>query len=117
MHADPEGAIQGFSTRAIHGGQSPDPSTGAVMPPVYLTSTYVQESIAVHKGYEYARGDNPTREAVEANVAARCSQRAVGKTYGVSTMRFDAIWKFFLRGFGNGLSQFRNHQTTCPFAD
>ena len=53
----------GFSTRAIHSGQAPDPSTGSVMPPVYLTSTYVQESIGVHQGYEYARGDNPTREA------------------------------------------------------
>ncbi len=60
----------GFSTRAIHGGQRPDPTTGAVMPPVYLTSTYVQEAPGVHKGYEYSRSQNPTREALEANVAA-----------------------------------------------
>jgi cystathionine beta-lyase/cystathionine gamma-synthase len=60
----------GFSTDAIHAGQRPDPTTGAIITPIYQTSTYVQESIAVHKGYEYARGDNPTREAWEANVAA-----------------------------------------------
>jgi len=59
----------GFSTDAIHGGQEPDPTTGAIIPPIYQTSTYVQQSIAVHKGYEYARGDNPTREAYERNVA------------------------------------------------
>ena len=59
----------GFSTRAIHAGQRPDPSTGAIITPIYQTSTYVQQSIGVHQGYEYARGDNPTREAYEANVA------------------------------------------------
>jgi cystathionine beta-lyase/cystathionine gamma-synthase len=59
----------GFSTDAIHAGQEPDPSTGAIIPPIYQTSTYVQQSIAVHKGYEYARGDNPTREAYERCVA------------------------------------------------
>jgi cystathionine beta-lyase/cystathionine gamma-synthase len=59
----------GFSTDAIHGGQEPDPTTGAIIPPIYQTSTYVQQSIAVHKGYEYARGDNPTREAYERCVA------------------------------------------------
>lgn len=55
----------GFSTRAIHAGQSPDPSTGAIMTPVYLTSTYVQESPGVHKGWEYSRTHNPTRRAFE----------------------------------------------------
>ncbi len=59
----------GFSTDAVHAGQEPDPSTGAVIPPIYQTSTYVQESIAVHKGYEYARGDNPTRACWERNIA------------------------------------------------
>jgi cystathionine gamma-lyase len=57
---------QGFSTRAIHAGQRPDPTTGAVMTPIYATSTYAQESPGVNKGYEYARGKNPTREAFEA---------------------------------------------------
>ena len=60
---------QGFSTRAIHAGQHPDPTTGAVMTPIYATSTYAQESPGVNKGYEYARGKNPTREAFEACIA------------------------------------------------
>jgi cystathionine gamma-lyase len=55
----------GFSTRAIHAGQSPDPTTGAIMTPVYLTSTFVQESPGVHKGWEYSRSHNPTRKAYE----------------------------------------------------
>jgi cystathionine gamma-lyase len=54
-----------FSTRAIHAGQEPDPTTGAIMTPVYLTSTYVQESPGVHKGWEYSRTHNPTRKAYE----------------------------------------------------
>lgn len=58
-----------FGTRVIHGGQRPDPLTGAVMTPVYLTSTYVQESPGVHKGYDYARTRNPTRDAVQAALA------------------------------------------------
>src|SRR5262252_4263572 len=60
---------QGFSTRAIHAGQEPDPSTGAIMPPIYATSTYVQSSPGVHKGYEYSRSQNPTRMAYERCVA------------------------------------------------
>lgn len=55
----------GFSTRAIHAGQEPDPSTGAIMTPLYLTSTYVQSSPGVHKDYEYSRTSNPTRRAYE----------------------------------------------------
>jgi cystathionine gamma-lyase len=54
-----------FATRAIHAGQEPDPTTGAIMPPIYATSTYVQESPGVHKGYEYSRTQNPTRMAYE----------------------------------------------------
>jgi cystathionine beta-lyase/cystathionine gamma-synthase len=61
---------QRFATKAIHAGQAPDPATGAVMTPVYLTSTYVQEAPARHKGYVYGRGDNPTRRALEGCVAA-----------------------------------------------
>ncbi len=67
MRGDEEG---GFGTRAIHGGQQPDPSTGAIMPPVYLTSTFVQTSPGVHQGYEYSRSANPTRTALEGNLAA-----------------------------------------------
>src|SRR5882762_4494587 len=58
-----------FATRVIHGGQHPDPLTGAVMPPIYATSTYVQSSPGVHKGYEYSRTANPTRDALQASVA------------------------------------------------
>ncbi len=60
----------GFSTRAIHAGQEPDPTTGAIMTPVYLTSTYVQEEPGKHKGYDYARTNHPTRSALERNLAA-----------------------------------------------
>jgi cystathionine beta-lyase/cystathionine gamma-synthase len=67
----------GLSTRAIHAGQSPDPSTGAIMPPIYQTSTYVQESPGVHKGYEYSRSQNPTRMAYE-----RCIADLEGGTQG-----------------------------------
>jgi cystathionine gamma-lyase len=59
-----------FSTICIHAGQTPDPSTGAIITPIYQTSTYVQEALGVHKGYEYARTQNPTRSALEANLAA-----------------------------------------------
>ena len=58
-----------FNTRAIHAGQHPDPTTGAIMTPVYLTSTYVQESPGVHKGWEYSRTHNPTRKAYETCLA------------------------------------------------
>jgi cystathionine gamma-lyase len=58
-----------FATRVIHGGQRPDPATGAVMPPIYATSTYVQSSPGVNKGYEYSRTANPTRDALQAAVA------------------------------------------------
>ena len=58
-----------FATRAIHAGQTPDPSTGAIMPPIYATSTYVQSSPGVHQGYEYSRTQNPTRMAYERCIA------------------------------------------------
>ncbi len=60
---------KGFGTRAIHAGLEPDPSTGAVMTPIYQTSTYAQEAPGIHKGYEYSRTHNPTRKALEANLA------------------------------------------------
>ena len=60
----------GFATDCIHAGQKPDPTTGAVITPLYLTSTYVQEGIDKHKGFEYGRTQNPTRFALEANLAA-----------------------------------------------
>jgi cystathionine gamma-lyase/cystathionine beta-lyase/cystathionine gamma-lyase/homocysteine desulfhydrase len=60
----------GFSTRSIHAGQRPDPTTGSVTVPIYQTSTYIQDELGKHKGYEYARVQNPTREALEENVAS-----------------------------------------------
>jgi cystathionine beta-lyase len=60
----------GFGTLAVHGGQEPDPSTGAVMPPLYFTTTYAQSAPGDHKGYEYSRSKNPTRIALEKNLAA-----------------------------------------------
>ncbi len=66
----PSDRNHGFDTRAVHAGQEPDPLAGAVMPPIYQTSTYVQEGLGRHKGYEYARTQNPTREALERNIAS-----------------------------------------------
>src|SRR3954469_20145501 len=59
-----------FSTICLHAGQEPDPSTGAIITPIYQTSTYVQDGLGKHKGYEYARTQNPTRMALERNLAA-----------------------------------------------
>src|SRR5205814_5522090 len=59
-----------FSTICLHAGQEPDPSTGAIITPIYQTSTYVQEALGRHKGFEYGRTHNPTRLAVERNLAA-----------------------------------------------
>jgi cystathionine gamma-lyase len=64
-----DSSTQRFATRVIHGGQRPDPLTGAVMPPIYATSTYVQSSPGVHQGYDYSRTRNPTRDALQAAVA------------------------------------------------
>jgi cystathionine beta-lyase/cystathionine gamma-synthase len=65
-----------FSTVCIHAGQEPDPATGAIITPIYQTSTYVQEALGRHKGYEYGRTQNPTRSALEANIAAIENGRA-----------------------------------------
>src|SRR6186713_1314080 len=59
-----------LDTVCLHAGQEPDPSTGAIVTPIYQTSTYVQEGLGRHKGFEYARTQNPTRSALEANLAA-----------------------------------------------
>ena len=64
-----DGDEQRFATRVIHGGQGPDPLTGAVMPPIYATSTYVQSSPGVNQGYDYSRTRNPTRDALQAAIA------------------------------------------------
>ena len=58
-----------FGTKAIHAGVQPDPATGAIMTPIYQTSTYVQEEEVVHKGFEYSRKGKPTRKDIEKNIA------------------------------------------------
>jgi len=85
-----------FATRAVHAGQIPDPLTGAVMTPIYQTSTYVQEGLGKHKGYEYARTQNPTREALERNVAS-LEGGAYGFAFASGMASVDAVLKL-LRG-------------------
>lgn len=87
----------GLATRAIHAGQRPDPVSGAIMTPLYLTSTYVQDSIGVNKGYEYARGKNPTRQALERNVATLEGGRH-GFAFGSGMGCLDSIMKLFRAG-------------------
>jgi cystathionine beta-lyase/cystathionine gamma-synthase len=86
-----------FATRAIHAGQRPEPLAGAIMTPVYLTSTYVQEGLGENKGYEYARGKNPTREALERNVAALEGGRH-GFAFSSGMGCLDSIMKLFRSG-------------------
>ena len=86
-----------FGTRAIHAGQHPDPTSGAIMTPIYQTSTYVQEGLGRNKGYEYARGKNPTREALERNVAALEGGRH-GLAFSSGMGCLDSIMKLFRAG-------------------
>ena len=79
-----------FSTICIHAGQEPDPTTGAIITPIYQTSTYVQAELGRHKGYEYARTQNPTRAALEANLAAIEGGRA-GFAFASGMAAIDAI--------------------------
>jgi len=86
-----------FATRAIHAGQRPDPTTGAIMTPIYQTSTYAQEGIGVHKGYEYARVSNPTRTALEDNVAA-LEGASRGAAFASGIAAIEAIVKLLSAG-------------------
>ncbi len=86
-----------FGTKAIHAGVQPDPTTGAIMTPIYQTSTYVQESPGKHKGYEYARTQNPTRDALQANLAALENGKH-GICYASGLGATDAILKLFKPG-------------------
>jgi cystathionine gamma-lyase len=86
-----------FGTRAIHAGQRPDPTTGAIMTPVYQTSTYVQPELGRHLGYEYARTQNPTREALEANVASLESGRH-GVAFASGLAAIDTVAKLLSAG-------------------
>jgi cystathionine beta-lyase/cystathionine gamma-synthase len=87
----------GFGTRAVHAGQHPDPTTGAIMTPVYQTSTYVQPELGRHLGYEYARTQNPTREALERNVAA-LESGTYGLAYASGLAAHDTMIKMFSSG-------------------
>lgn len=84
--------VYGFGTRCIHAGQQPDPSTGAIMTPIYQTSTYVQRAPGDHDGYEYARVSNPTRTALEGNLAA-LEGAAHGIAFASGVGAIDAILK------------------------
>jgi cystathionine beta-lyase/cystathionine gamma-synthase len=86
-----------LATKLIHAGQSPDPTTGAIMTPIYQTSTYVQEAPATHKGYEYARSQNPTRKALEDCLAA-IENGAFGLSFGSGVAATDAVMKLLLPG-------------------
>ena len=92
-----EDLAAGIGTRAIHAGQRPEPLAGAIMTPVYLTSTYVQDGLGRHKGYEYARSRNPTREALERNVAALEGARH-GFAFASGTACVDSLMKLFKAG-------------------
>jgi len=86
-----------FNTKTIHGNQEHDPSTGAVMPPIYQTSTYAQTSPGVHKGYEYSRTANPTRTAVE-NAFASIENGKFGLAFGSGLAAIDCVVKLLSPG-------------------
>src|SRR5512146_188388 len=92
-----EDLTAGFGTRAIDAGQRPEPLAGAIMTPVYLTSTYGQDALGENKGYEYARGKNPTREALERNVASLEGARH-GFAFSSGLGCVDSIMKLFREG-------------------
>src|SRR5436309_16056240 len=86
-----------LATRAVHAGKIPDPLAGAVMMPIYQTSTYIQEALGKHKGYEYARTRNPTRQALERNVAALQGGRH-GFAVAAGLAAVDAVIKLLSAG-------------------
>ncbi len=86
-----------FATKAIHAGVAPDPSTGAIMTPVFQTSTYVQEKVGAHKGFEYSRTGNPTRQALEQNIAA-LENGTYGLCFGSGMAATDAVIKLLSPG-------------------
>lgn len=86
-----------FNSKAIHGGQQPDAAYGAVMPPIYQTSTYAQPTPGGHKGYEYSRGANPTRTALE-NAVASLENANFGMAFGSGMAAIDAVMKLLSPG-------------------
>ena len=93
----PTDGAHGFATRSVHAGQIVEPLAGAVMTPIYQTSTYVQEGLGKHKGYEYARTQNPTREALERNVAS-LEGATHGFAFGSGLAALDAVLKLLKAG-------------------
>ncbi|HEX4776354.1 MAG TPA: cystathionine gamma-synthase [Acidimicrobiia bacterium] len=89
--------MDGFETRAIHSGQPPDPATGAVVPPITLATTFAQQSVGEHKGYEYARSDNPTRAVLETCLADLEGARR-GVAYASGLAAEDAILRLLTPG-------------------
>ena len=89
--------VMKFNTKVIHAGIHPDPATGAIMTPIYQTSTYVQEEIGVHKGFEYSRTGNPTRAALESNLAALESGK-YGACFGSGLAAIDCVIKMLNPG-------------------
>ncbi len=87
----------GFGTRAIHAGQAPDPTTGAVTVPIYQTSTFVQRGVGDHQGYEYARTGNPTRTAYETCIAS-LEGGAWGLAFASGMAAIDTILKLLSAG-------------------
>ena len=86
-----------FNTKAIHAGLEPDSATGAIMTPIYQTSTYVQERVGVHKGFEYSRSQNPTRSALEENLAQLESGK-YGACFGSGLAAIDCVLKMLSPG-------------------
>jgi len=86
-----------FNTKAIHAGVEPDPSTGAIMTPIFQTSTYVQDGVGKHKGYEYSRSKNPTRNALE-NAIAQLENARFGACFGSGLAAIDCIIKMLNPG-------------------
>ncbi|MFT7344764.1 MAG: cystathionine beta-lyase/cystathionine gamma-synthase, partial [Lentimonas sp.] len=86
-----------FATKAIHGGLSPDESTGAIMTPIYQTTTYVQSSVGENKGYEYSRTQNPTRHALERNLAS-IENGKHGACFGSGLAAIDCVIKILNPG-------------------
>src|SRR6266550_7106684 len=92
-----EDLIRRLATRAVHAGHIADPLAGAVMAPIYQTSTYVQDGLGRHKGYEYARTQNPTREALERNVAS-LEGGSHGFAFGSGLAALDSVLKLLRSG-------------------
>ena len=93
----PKAKKLGFSTLTVHAGQPPDPTTGAISTPIYQTSTYVQDGVAKHKGYEYARTQNPTRGALEACLAA-LEEAQYGICFSSGMGAISALMNYFQKG-------------------